>query len=163
MKSRLLVLGIGIHFFLILTVVTHLDEWMGQFSALNLISALDNYYSAVTFTNRNFGFFAPEVTSDWNVQLFLTDRLGHKRTYSFNLENREMKVKMYSMLGHFGDSEDTMDLFARSWALKAINENPGVTQVDIEVKQNYIPSMAEYRQGKRITANLLYRTTFDAS
>jgi hypothetical protein len=177
MKQRIIALAIGIHFFFVIAVATHLDEWIQSQSLLVPIAVLNDYYSTITFTNRNFGFFAPDVTSDWNILLVLTDSRGQKRTYlplndkarkikpksSFATSNQEMNVKMYSMLGHFGRSRDMMDLFARSWALKAMNENPDVTQVDIEVTQNYIPTMNEYRQGKRIYSEFLYRTTFTGS
>lgn len=160
-KRGLVAASIGLHFFFIVSVVTHLHDWMGDRPLLGLITAATDYYSAVTFTNRNFGFFAPSVTSDWNLRLTLTDMSGHTRDYSLSLPNREMKVKMYSMLGHFSENEDSMDLFARSWAVKAINENPDVIQVDVEITQNYIPTMKEYREGRNLSAELFYRTTFD--
>jgi len=73
-----------------------------------------------SFINANgVGFFAPDVTADWNVQLTMVDAAGNARPYLFYLPNREMKVRMYSMIGHFAESETTNDLFARSWALKA--------------------------------------------
>jgi hypothetical protein len=163
LKHKIVTIAIGLHFFLILIVVTHLEEWIRQSPLLLPITLVDDYYSAITFSNRNFGFFAPDVTSDWNIHLILTTRQGQQRNYAFILPNQEMKLRMYSMAGHFGESDDIKDLFARSWALKAINENPDVRQVDVEVSQNNIPTMEEYRQGKRITSDLIYRTTFDAN
>ena len=59
------------------------------------------------------------------------------------------------------ESDAAMDLFARSWALKAMNENRDVRRVDVVVTQNYIPTMKEWRDGKRIEPQLFYRTTFD--
>jgi len=161
LERRLIALAIGLHFFFILSVVTHLHHWMSTIAALGPITAATDYYSEVTFNNRDFGFFAPDVTSDWTIQMTLTDLSGHKRPYHFYLPNREMQVKMYSMLGHFAETEETMDLFARSWAVKAMNENLDVTQVDLEIMQNYIPTMNEYRNGRRIDPRLVYRTTFD--
>ena len=158
---RITAVLIGLHFFFVLSVVTHLHDWMGRQPALRVPYGLAHYYSAVTFTNRNFGFFAPRVTADWNVRLRLTDAAGRTRVERFTPRNREMAVKMYSMTGHFGGSDHSMDLFARSWALKAINENPGVVQVDVEVTQNRLPTMAEHRGGRGIEEELLYQTTFD--
>ena len=161
MKRRIAAGAIGLHFFLVLSVVTHLEEWMGKKPWLGPVVALIDYYSAVTFSNRNFGFFAPAVTSDWNLALTTTDASGRRQPYSLPIPNREMKVKMYSMLGHFQANEDTMDLFARSWAVRVMNEDSDVVQVDVEVTQNYIPSMKEYREGRRIEPKPFYRTTFD--
>ncbi len=162
MKRKAVGLCIGLHFFFVLSVVTHLHDWLGKKRFWWPATALTDYYSAVTFTNRNFGFFAPSVTSDWDAHITITDGSGCTRVYSFHLPNREMQVKMYSMLGHFAETDDSEDLFARSWALKAVNENPGTRVVHIEITQNYIPTMQEYREGHRIEPRFFYRSTFDA-
>jgi|SRR5215471_5225726 len=160
-KRKLAAFAIGMHLFFIASVASHLHNWMAKQPGLRIVAGLEDYYSAITFTNRNFGFFAPDVTADWNVQLTMVDRAGNTRPYLFDLPNREMKVRVYSMTGHFAESDTMNDLFARSWALKAINENPDVVEVRVEVTQNYIPSMREYRQGRRIEPKFLYRTTFN--
>ncbi|MBI4860009.1 MAG: HTTM domain-containing protein [Candidatus Riflebacteria bacterium] len=151
--------GIAIHFFLILNVVTYLYEWINQRESLFLVSVLNDYYGAVTFANRNFGFFAPEVTPDWVLTITLTDRQGRKRPYALRAPNSEMKLKMYAICGHFGETDDTMDLFARSWAARAITDNPGTVRVDVDVQRNNIPTMEEYRMGQRITQVPFYSTT----
>jgi hypothetical protein len=152
---------IGLHFFFVISVATHLHDWMSRYPLLAPITIPTYYYSAITFANRNFGFFAPQVHSDWNVRLTLTDRADHRHVEEFRPGTREMRVKLYSMTGHFTSNDDSMDLFARSWALKAMNENPNVVRVDVEVTQNRIPTMAEYRRGQRIGQEFLYRTRFD--
>lgn len=129
-------------------------------SVLLPVVALSDFYSVVTFTNRNFGFFAPDVAADWTVKTTLFDAKGRSRPWSFRLPNREMEVRGYSMVGHFAEQSTSMDLFARSWAVHAMNENPDVVRVDIEVTWNVIPSMAEWRAGRRITSDPFYKTTF---
>lgn len=160
-KRRLAAAAIGLHFFFVLSVVTHLHDWMERHTFFWPIAGLTNYYSAITFANRNFGFFAPQVTSDWNLSLTMTDVNGQKRPFSFAIPNSEMRVKRYSLLGHFAETDTSMDLFARSWSIKAMNLNPDVVRVDVVVTQNYIPTMKEYLQGRRIEPQLFYRTTFD--
>lgn len=162
LKRRVLATAIGVHFFFVLSVVSHLHDWMDRHQPFALIAGLTNYYSAITFSNRNFGFFAPQVTSDWNLSLTMTDRNGRKRPFAFAIPNSEMRIKRYSLIGHFAESDTSMDLFARSWALKALNENPDVVRVDVVVTQNYMPTMKEWRDGKRIAPYAFYRTTFDA-
>lgn len=157
---RLAALAIGAHFFLIVSVVTHLNEWIGRQWWLAPVSAAIDYYSAITFANRNFGFFAPNVTGDWNLELTVTDTTGRQRPYSLVQPSREMKLKLYSMIGHSSESNDVNDLFARSWALRAVNENPDVYRVDVVITQNRIPSMGQYRRGQRITQGPYYRTAF---
>lgn len=161
LRRKAVAVAIATHFFFVISVASHLHDWMGKKPILGVLTAATEYYSAITFSNRNFGFFAPAVTSDWNVQLTMVDGNGNSRPYSFSLPNREMKVKMYSMSGHFAEGDTSMDLFARAWALKAINENPGIVRVHVEITQNYIPTMEEYRRGRRIEVQPFYRTTFD--
>jgi hypothetical protein len=153
--------AILVHLTTMLTVVLHLDELMARHQFWQLPLALLDRYSMVTFANRNFGFFAPSVTPDWNLRLVTTDSTGGKIVCRLPLPSREMEVKMYSMLGHFGESNDTMDLFARSWAVYVVNHHPGVVRVDVEVTRNYIPSMDEYRHGRRIAPQPFYSTTFE--
>lgn len=160
-RRRIVAAAIAIHFFFLLNVVTHLHDWTAGHPQLLPVAALTSYYSAITFSNRNFGFFAPQVTGDWNLSMTMTDVHGRQRPFSFATPNSEMRVKLYSLLGHFTESDTAMDLFARSWALKAMNENRDVRRVDVVVTQNYIPTMKEWRDGKRIEPYLFYRTTFD--
>lgn len=154
--------AIVLHFTLILLVVTHAEEWIRKRPEVpfRLLVALIDADSTITFTDRNFGFFAPDVTSDWNVAITMTDEEGRQSPIHFRTPNREMKVRTYSMCGHFAETSDNMDLFARSWAVKAMNENPDIVRVDVEVTQNDVPTMAGWRQGKRIEPQPLYRTTF---
>lgn len=152
---------IGLHFFFIVSVVTHLHDWMLVKPEFVPVAQATEFYSVVTFNNRNFGFFAPEVSGDWVVTLTLTYQGGRVESKTLGHFNREMQVKTYSMIGHFQESPDTMDLFARSWALREFNARPTLARVDVIVEQNLIPTMAEYRQRKRLTREFVYRTTFD--
>jgi hypothetical protein len=158
--SRVAGVGVGLHFFFVLSVVTHLSDWHGDQPAAAPLNSAMAYYDALTFSNRNFGFFAPEVTGDCIVELTETDRHGRSSRRKMAAAQREMQIKQYAMVGAFLASDDSMDLFARSWALNAVNRNPDLVQVDLEVRQNVLPSMAEYRAGMRIRARLLYQTTF---
>jgi hypothetical protein len=154
-------LAIGLHFALILIVVTHLDDYMASRPEWQAILSTVNRYSMITFANRNFGFFAPSVSPDWNIEIMDFDADGHGHQFQLPLPSREMEVKMYSMLGHFSDSEDTMDLFARSWAVYAMNAEPDTARVTIRVTRNNLPTMEEFRTGKRASTEFFYSTTFE--
>ena len=162
MTTFLVSVGISLHFAMILFVVFHLDDRMVKKPAWRPVVSLSSLYSTVTFANRNFGFFAPSVTPDWNLQITAVNDSGHRWRYSLRTPSREMQVKMYSMLGHFAEDNDTMDLFARSWAVHAMNDEPMIIRVDIDVTRNSIPSMSDYRNGKRTRPEPFYSTTFDA-
>ena len=151
----------GMHIFLILYVVTHAYVLAGTYPAIVPIDRISDLYSSTTFANRNFGFFAPEVSADWNLSLELTAENGRTRAYKLPEGKGEMRVKMYTMLGHFATNETDMDLFARCWAVRALNENRDAREAEVIVTVNDIPTMAEYRAGRRITVSPFYLTTFD--
>ncbi len=153
--------AIAAHFLLILGEVTHLTGWMAATGRFRSLLGLGEYYSAVTFANRNFGFFAPSVTPDWNLRMITTDTSGAREEFSLSPVGREMEVKLYSMLGRFSENDDTMDLFARSWSVYAMNQVPRARKVEIEVTRNVIPSMREYEQGARVSEQPFYRTVFE--
>ena len=159
-RKSLIAAAAAVHFAFVFSVVTHAHDFMLHHAGFAIVTGLTEYYSAVTFANRNFGFFAPSVTSDWNVSIVARGRNMQPRETFFRASNREMAVKMYSLAGHFAETPDTMNLFARSWAVRVMNEQQAADRVDIVVTQNRIPTMAEYRRGVRITAEPFYRTTF---
>ncbi len=161
MKRIVFGLAAALHFFLILLVVSHARAAISSRPGLSGLAAASDLYGTLTLANRNFGFFAPEVTGDLVVRGVLVDASGARRPWSFSPANREMQVRLYSMAGHFSQEEDHMDLFARSWAVRAMNENPEVVRVEISVAQNDVPTMAEYRKGRRIEERPFYATSFD--
>lgn len=80
--------------------------------------------------------------------------------FSLSKDNFEVKTRIYSLGGNFAqdNSQSTMDLFAQSWGLKCLNENPSMNRVNILVMQNVIPTMKEFVAGKRITQDSIYIT-----
>lgn len=154
-------LAITFHFATILVVVTHLNELLVKTDWGGPVMGVSNIYSQTTFSNRNFGFFAPGVTPDWNLHITTVDEQGVPRQFELPAPSREMQVKHYSMVGHAVENDDTMDLFARSWAVYAMNHTPEAVSVEVLITRNTIPSMAEYRDGQRIASHQIYRTTFE--
>lgn len=147
-----------IHFLIIILTVTHLNEKIRNVSIIKLI----NYYSALTYTNRNFGFFAPEVYGDLDVNFDLyADSSTLLRKVKFTTTNSEMRARFYTLAGHFAENNEltVMDLYSRSWGVKLLNDNLDINKVVITVYQNIIPTMKEYAQGKRIEKEFFYTTT----
>ena len=146
-----------IHLFLVIITVTHL-----QFSINNrYFQGINTLYSAYSNTNRCFGFFAPEVYSDLTPRIITYDRASGKDSlFTFDNPNFESRVRLYSLMGHFGENNDIMqmDLFSRCWGLKAFNSNPDVDKIDVVVYRNFIPTMAEYRKGSGLQLDSFYYT-----
>lgn len=146
---------IFLHFFFVILTISHLHKYIG----IPLFVAINDSYSALTYTNRCFGFFAPDVGNDLVIFMTMSDK---KKSIPFHFpkENFEMRTRLYSLTGHFAEDnqQSTMDLFARSWGLKCLNQNTDMKKVSIAVLQNNIPTMYEYAHGKRITQDTIYYT-----
>jgi len=118
-----------------------------------------DYYCAFTYTNRCFGFFAPDVGNDLKLRMIMSNK---KEVQEYHIKNRnfEMRTRLYSLTGHFAEDnqQSTMDLFARSWGVKCLNDYPTMNKVNITVYQNNIPTMIQYQHGKRISQEVFYST-----
>lgn len=147
--------AIVVHFLIVIFTVSHVYEYVSSPFSMGMVY----YYSAITYTNRCFGFFAPNVGSDLKIEMKVFAE-GDTFDYALSKENFEVKTRIYSLGGNFATDNDqsVMDLFARSWGLKAINENPGVEKVNIVVFQNMIPTHKDFRAGARIRKDSLYIT-----
>lgn len=151
-----------IHFLIVIVTVSHLYEiinWKPLSDSMDI-------YSSITYTNRNFGFFAPTVNEDFQVTFDMfkeNDTIGYK--FFLNEANVETKIRFSTMLWHFAEwNEDSqMDLYGRSWGVFCMNNDTAINKVIITVFKNYLPSMSEYRSGKRINSLLYYQTTLDAN
>lgn len=158
MRKSAVRLLIFIHFLIILLTVSHLHEKIRSKRIIQLV----DYYSALTYTNRNFGFFAPEVYGDLDVNFDLyADTSTLLRKVKFRASGTEMRARFYTLAGHFAESSQftVMDLYARSWGVKLMNDNPDVNKVVVTVYQHVIPTMKAYRQGRRIEKEFYYTTT----
>ncbi len=161
MKRRIAGAAVALHLFFVLLVATHGRSLLARWPAAGPVVAASDLYESLTLANRNFGFFAPDVTGDFVVRCVLVDAKGLRRNWSFRPPNREMEVRLYSMTGHFSLDPDARDLFARSWAVRALNEDPDAVRVEIDVAQHVLPTMGEFRRGVRTVERAFYATSFD--
>lgn len=143
------------HFSFVILTVSHLYTYIKN----PVVSALNEMYSAITYSNRCFGFFAPDVGSDLVVDMKMSDG-NRSLPYSLLKNNFEVKTRIYSLGGNFaqGNHRPTMDLFAQSWGLKCLNENPGMKKVTVLVLSNVIPDIKSFSKGARITQDSVYIT-----
>lgn len=159
--------AIFLHFAFLISDVTHLTnllnrrEKLTESSVLRLWNSAADYYGSLTFSNRNFGFFAPKITSDWVVEMALSDATGRQSEHQFEILSKEMEFKAYAMLGHFAASDSRMDLLSRFWSARAMQSVPGTRKVEVKVSRRVLPSMAEHRAGKRVHKEQFYRTVFE--
>jgi len=148
------------HFLFVCITVSHLYELINW----KPMSVLMELYSSVSYTNRNFGFFAPTVNDDFNLKIRAfrkDDQNGHD--FLFYMPDSENRIRFSTMLWHFaeGNSPSQMDLYARSWAIYCMNKDSTIHKVVVSVYKNNIPMMNQCRIGKKISQALYYQTSFD--
>lgn len=146
---------IVIHFIFVFLTISHLHKYID----IPVFIAANDVYSSLTYTNRCFGFFAPEVGNDLIIHMTMSNKIK-SLPFEIPRDNFEMRTRLYSLSGNFAADNDinTMDLFARSWGLKCLNQYPDMTKVKVVVLQNNIPLIHDYANGKRITQDTIYST-----
>jgi hypothetical protein len=123
-------------------------------------------YSSISYTNRQFGFFAPTVNDDFTLSLRVfkntSDTVGDQ--FYLTGSNSEKRIRLSTMLWHFaeGNNNVQMDLYARSWGVYCMNNNKAINKVIISIYKNYIPTMSEYEKGRKPNQTLYYQTTIEA-
>ena len=153
---------IAIHFVLILIAVSGAWERLPDHTVSRAVLVVGSYYEDLTFHNRDFGFFAPEVYSDWALHLVGTTASGAVAEYALPATHRELVVKYYSMIGRSGNNE-SREYYGRSWADWIMRHHEEVVSVEVIVNRNIVPTMAEFRDGARTreAEEPEYRATFD--
>jgi hypothetical protein len=148
------------HFLIVIIAVSHLDTMINWQPVLNLMQV----YSSFNSTNKGFGFFSPNVSDDYqlNLKAFKSkDTTG--RVFILPGTNAETRVRYESLLWSFAQqTPDIMDLYARSWGVYCMNQDTSVNKVVVSIFRDQIPAMSAYKKGSRVTKKLYYQSTLNA-
>ena len=113
-------------------------------------------YKNLSGTFRDFTFFAPAVGSDFKAAFLLEDSDHRTRVINFVTNNREADFRYRCLISSGMRNEAGRDLFAQSWAALLLGSNPDAEKVTVAVKRFSLPTMADYRQGKRPQWQMIY-------
>jgi hypothetical protein len=153
--------AVAFHFFMIVLQLTPLPSspWVrDRFSAVLRVA---DYYRALSYANRNFRFFAPQVGPDLGLHIEFEDAAGARRAYRLPDRGREFELRIHAMLDHVADDPGSAERFAAGWARRVFAREPAAVRVVIEVAQTRLPSMQEYRRGARLSSEPVYRKSFE--
>jgi hypothetical protein len=117
-------------------------------------------YKNLSGTFRDYAFFAPEVASDLKAGFLLTDTAGEETFVNFVAKNREVGFRYNCIIAACMRDVRGRDLFAQSWAALLLGSRPDVDRVTVMVKTLDLPSMREYRTGKRPEWRTVYAAEF---
>jgi hypothetical protein len=143
--------AIAAHFALIALQVSPWRAWGG---------GVAEYYRALSFANRNFRFFAPNVAPDRVLQIELTERSGARRPYALPGSGREFELRVQAMLSRFDEDPNASARYARAWADYALARNPDAVAATIEVGYHRLPSLSSAAGSGGASLQWFYRQSF---
>jgi hypothetical protein len=106
-------------------------------------------YKNLSGTFRDYAFFAPAVANDLKAGFLLTDAGGRETFINFAAENREIGFRYNCIIAGCMKDTKARDLFAQSWAALVLGSHPDADRVAVIVKAFDLPSLRDYRAGKR--------------
>jgi hypothetical protein len=117
------------------------------------------FYKNLSGTFRDYAFFAPEVASDVKAGFLVTNTAGEESFVNFVTKNGEVGFRYNCIIAACMRGTRNVrgrDLFAQSWAALLLGSDPGADRVTVMVKRLDVPSMRDYRAGKRPEWRTLY-------
>jgi hypothetical protein len=160
MKKKLIKIFIVFHLTLILLAASHLGEIFSSVSFLRPIDYVSIFYKKFTFNNQRFVFFGPVIGKQLTASVICTDSSGRRFQYYFPLPNREMEVRFNKIQwGFWTGQKRTVGL--KSWASYIKTRHPQVRSIEFNFYEHDMPSMREYRIGKRILPRIYYKTSVE--
>jgi hypothetical protein len=108
----------------------------------------------------NFGFFAPAVASSNRPRFVITDGDGQPREVRpDDAPNHEVRIRAASPR-HLFLVPELRDPIAASWAGQVFGRHPQADAVTVRVEEYVLPTLEEYRDGKRPQWQPIYDATF---
>lgn len=119
-------------------------------------------YGALSGTDSAYGFFAPSVGTQLQATFVLTDAAGNTTTDVLTTGvSKEADLRIGDMVAIFWmDDQDLKRAMAGSWAGRMLARHPEAVRVAVHLDSYNLPSMAEYREGKRPEWDPYYEAVF---
>jgi hypothetical protein len=116
-------------------------------------------YREFTGANNGYGFFAPGVASEWRATFDICGAGMHCMPAAEEQVGREARLLLVTIDGLLGES-DLRDLLAASYAARQFARFPHAEVVLVKVEVFALPSMAQYRGGRRPQWRKIYGFAF---
>ena len=124
------------------------------------------WYGRMSGADSQFGFFAPAVVAQFRSRCILQDERGD--TWSDSLEQAkspEVRLQLEGIIerafanGAAEESAQRRERLAKSWAAAMFNRHPRAVSLTIIVEAYDVPTMAEYRAGRRPKWEIIYEAS----
>ncbi|WP_437591264.1 hypothetical protein [Sorangium sp. So ce1000] len=121
------------------------------------------YYGALSGAESGYDFFAHSITPLPRARFHVSDAAGATLTDALESgASRETEIRILNLVTPLLNVEDPaiQRSIAASWAGKVLARHPAAESVLVRVETYDLPSMREYREGKRSGWNLQYEAKF---
>jgi hypothetical protein len=118
------------------------DSAPGEHAALRLYLNLSGSF-------RDYTYFAPSVASDMKAAFLVEDAGGRARLVNFTSANKEADFRYSCIINACMRQPWGRDLFAQSWAAALLGSEPEAERVTVIVGRHDLPTMEDYRRGRR--------------
>jgi hypothetical protein len=126
----------------------------------NLLGGAISTYGDFSGAANNYGFFAPSVASEVRARFTVQLKDGQILNDSIYFKNDEMNLRISTMY-IFCSVEEARDPFSRSLGAYVLSRYRNPQKVTVNLEQISIPTMTEFRTGKRIAWELFYSSSFE--
>jgi hypothetical protein len=108
-------------------------------------------YAALSGTDGAYGFFAPGVGTQLRATFEVTDAGGHKSTDVLTTGvSHEADLRVGDLVAMYWIADQSLQRsLAASWAGRMFAKHPGAESVTVRLEAYDLPSMDEYREGRR--------------
>lgn len=125
-------------------------------------SHLLTVYTELTGAGTDFSFFSPAVGSEIRVRFRRTDTEGAEEAIQLRTSNREVNARINTMLVSSMRVAELTQPLARSWAALILRSRSDAATVEVVAESYSVPSMSEYRAGRRPVWREIYQAEFEA-
>lgn len=132
---------------------------------INLLGDWQRAYGTLTGASADFKFFAPRVGAPLQAVFEITDDDGKVSTEGLGEANRELALRVGNIVDAFGedlaDEKLRRDL-ASSLAVWVSRRHPDLQALRVRLLEFQLPTLKEFRYGKRSYWKELYLADFRA-
>lgn len=136
------------------------DQWLNQHPR---VSQVVEYYSQATVMQADYSFFSPNVASDLKVEVAVEDSSGYHVVNPFRISNTAVNTRFQCSVIGFQSIPAAQELIARSWAARVYEKYPTARSVSVKGSMYHLPTLREYREGKRPYYEKVFEISFSTS
>ncbi len=157
---RLAVIAAALH----LLVVSYVAAGLGLLPWRSLSRAVA-IYGGYTGANMKYGFFAPNIGTQFRAFFDIVDKNGRREVDTLEKGvSSEAAIRLGNVVALYAstvDQEKVRRVVAASWAGKMFGRHPGAREVWVRIEAYELPPMARYRLGARAEWREIYRARFE--